>query len=296
MRYRQTKFAEPGYIPKIRGYARVSHKSQYDEGKSIADQEARVHAYIKMRSLDDTFGNAVWDKMYVEPRAQSAYSRPFINRPAGRQLWEAIQPGDHIVADKMDRMFRNIYDFCSCERLFAERNVRIHFVAYDGMSLDTGTATGRLMLNFFAVMAEAESDRIAERISLARKMTRARARHQGTGFPFFLRLRGAEGGKARGGGGVLVFKDWALPLMEKIRDAKDHGVGFHTQGVNGIYDILQEKGVKLPADRCDRIRIIRKMYFFYCAWIHAGKPNINAINFAQMISDYRQQLKEEKDE
>jgi len=287
VRYRQIKFAKGGYVPKIRGYARVSHKSQFDKGRSIADQEARIQAYIQLRQVDGVFNNAIWDKMYIEPRAQSAYSKPFMSRVAGSQLWEALQPGDHVVVDKLDRMFRNMHDFCTCEKFFGERGIRIHFVNFKGMAFDTGTTGGDFMIKIFALMSEAESDRIGERTALARKMLRAQSKHMGVMIPFFCTLRGAREGAKRGGGGVLVFKDWTLPLMKEIKQRYEAGEGFHKMGKAGMYNKMASLGIHMGADFRENVRKLRKMYTFYCAWMDCGMPNINTIQIMHMIRDYQ---------
>jgi DNA invertase Pin-like site-specific DNA recombinase len=268
----------------------VSHKGQYDRGTSIADQEQRIRAYIAMRAIDKTFGNAEWDKLYVEPRAQSAYSRPLFNRPVGKQLWEDLQPGDHIVADKLDRMFRSMHDYCSCEKFFAERGIRLHFVNFHGMSLDTGTSGGDLMIKFFALMAESESSRIGERVSLARASLRSASKHQGTTVPFFCSLHGS-GTKKRGGGGRMVLKEWAIPMMETIVTAKDAGIGFHRQGMSGVYEKLRSLGVVITRARCDNIKKVRQLYWFYKAWVDAGRPDVNTLKIGEFSKNYQLKIK-----
>lgn len=290
MRYKQVRFAEPGYVPKIRGYARVSHKSQHDKGNSIADQEARIQAYIKMRQIDGVFAGAEWHGMYIEPKAQSAYSRPFMSRIAGKRLWEDLNPGDHVVVDKLDRMFRSVHDFCSCDKFFGERGIRVHFVNYKGMSLDTGTWMGDFMIKLFALMAEGESDRIGERTATARQMLRVNGRHQGVKLPVFCELRGARPGAKCGGGGVMIFREWALPLMKEIKERKDSGEGFHAMGVKGIYQRLQALGVNIGTTPPEHLRVMRNMYWFYSAWMDCGQPNINTIKIRDMIYEYKRKL------
>lgn len=291
MKYRQRRFAPEGYVPRILGYCRVSHKTQHERGNSVKDQEDRIRRYIELRQLDeeDPLSKAKMHKIYIEPRAQSAYRREFSTRPAGKRVWNDIQPGDHLVVDKLDRMFRSIVDFCTCAQHFGEMGVRVHFINFLGLSMDTGSKGGMMFLQIFALMGEWESDRIGERVQLARAALRGQGKHQGARIPFFCRLIGSK--KRSGAGGKLIFKDWAMPAMEAIAKAKDGGVGFEVIGKSGMYDFLRKAGERVADTRPERIRKIRQLYWFYKAWVAAGKPDVNTINTGDLTRTYYQKHK-----
>src|SRR5688572_12888768 len=108
-RISQRFFPQEGYTPQVRGYARVSHKSQLDKGNSLLDQETRIKAYYDLRNLEpnSVFAGTEFDQVYCEPLAQSAYDKPFRMRPMGKLIYEQISPGDHVIIDKVDRIWRD---------------------------------------------------------------------------------------------------------------------------------------------------------------------------------------------
>lgn len=291
MRYKQIKFAPPGYIPRIHGYCRVSHQRQYEKGNSVKDQEARIMQYIELRKLDSSdpdFQSAVFHRFWTEPRAQSAYSRELRQRPAGAKLFDDLKPSDYIVVDKLDRMFRNTEDFLASRRYFAERGVGLHFVNFMGMSVDTSSTGGGMFIHMLAMMAELESDRIGERVSLARKARMAQGKHSGGAVPFFCYLQGGKNGKKSGSGGRLEFHQWALDIMPKIVQLHDEtGRSFEGIGKDGAWDFLA-KYINVPrGDRQNSVAIIRRLYWFYKAWDAAGKPDINTVKITDMVRSYK---------
>src|SRR5437868_15406316 len=85
-------------------YARVSTDRQTDEGHSLADQERRLRGHAQ------TLGVAV-GKMFIEAGVSAA--KRFEQRPKGAELLALVTPGDHVVATKLDRMFRSAADALS---------------------------------------------------------------------------------------------------------------------------------------------------------------------------------------
>jgi DNA invertase Pin-like site-specific DNA recombinase len=288
MIHKQRFFAEAGYQPLIYGYGRVSHKDQL-KGNSIPDQEARLQAYIQMRKLDEDgpFKGAKWEGMFAEPLAQSALTRPFRNRHMGRRLIELMRPGDHILVDKLDRFTRSAEDFFSMDRYFCERGIRLHILNLGGASLDSGTACGRVMLGVLVLSAEFESLLKGERVRDARARLRAAKKHSGVGFPIWCELVGSEGGKKRGGGGHLVLKPWAIPLMEKIKYLKE---------VEGLGKFTIAKAICLDRASPPEVMQMRpetflNMYWFHEAWNAAHRPDINELKFLEFIAKYKQERK-----
>lgn len=295
MRYKQIKFAPPGYTPRIHGYCRVSHKRQHDKGNSVKDQEARIRQYIELRKLDSNdqgFREAVFHKFWVEPRAQSAYSRELRQRPAGGKMVDNVEPGDFIIVDKLDRMFRSTIDFLASRRYFAERGVSLHFVNFMGMSVDTNSSGGGMLVHLLAFMAEMESDKIGERVSAAYKQRMLAGRHAGGAKPFFCDLEGGKPGKKLGSGGRLVFKPWAIEAMEKIVQLKDGSdKTFQRIGKEGFFDHLEKCGVGIQyEDPRNAIVPMKRLYWFYKAWVAAGRPDINTIKIMELVAAYKARL------
>lgn len=90
-------------------------------------------------------------------------SVPFAERLAGAELTAALQPGDHIIAAKLDRMFRSAEDAHSTVNRFKAMDVHLRLLDFSGDCSGNGVAT--LLLGVLSSVAQWERERIAERIS-----------------------------------------------------------------------------------------------------------------------------------
>lgn len=286
MKHKQRFFPPPGYIPRFYAYCRVSHKRQFDKGDSIESQEQRIRAYFEMKRLEEFHpcAKAEWGGVYAEPLAQSAYSKPFPSRPAGKELHNILKPGDHLCVDKFDRIFRDLEDFSIRRRWFKERGIRLHIVNFLGMCLEADSRGGDMMLSMFAVIAEAESMQLSQRISMARAARRASGRHGGTAVPYVCQcVDNAEGKKI---GGRLVFHDWAVPLFEKITQLREKQ-GMSWEKV--AWEVARFHHDKhLGPSRC------QDLYGFWKQWHAMGKPDINTISFIETTKTWWAKEREEK--
>jgi DNA invertase Pin-like site-specific DNA recombinase len=91
------------------------------------------------------------------------------SRPGGKQLvsvvaWKNVQ---HVVALKLDRLFRDAEDALRQTRAWDKAGVALHLVDLGGQTLNTTTAMGRFFLNMMAAFAELERNMIAERTATA---------------------------------------------------------------------------------------------------------------------------------
>ena len=76
-------------------------------------------------------------------------------------LWYA-EEGDTVVVCRVDRLVRSLIDVLNTVTLLRDRGVHMRSIA-DG--IDPATATGRMMLNMFATLAEYERELIVERVN-----------------------------------------------------------------------------------------------------------------------------------
>ncbi len=280
MRVKQLFFPEPGAIPRAYGYGRVSHRNQYEKGDSLVDQAIRVKAYYEMRQLDplSSLRGVEWGGMHDEPNAQSAFKRPFRLRPTGGKLWkEILKPGDHLIIDKLDRLFRSLEDFCSSIRFFEERGIGVHFVNFFGLSMDTECLGAWLIMNQFAMFSQLESMRISERVCSARQQRRINGRHDGASVPFFCVTVNCGDGKSMGGGGHLEFKPWAIPLMEAVIKMRHAGRRWCAITKSGLQHELVVNGKPVPCEKPLNRDQFRKLYWFYRAWTAAGRPDVTTL-------------------
>ncbi|MDA1131464.1 MAG: recombinase family protein [archaeon] len=145
-------------------YARVSSKRQAEEGVSLDAQVERLLAYAEFRGLElDS------DDIYIDDGISAAIH--LWSRPAGRKMRETIyqERVGHVLALKMDRLFRDVQDCLGSVDELRGIGVDIHILDQDGGTLDTSTSMGRFFLTTIASLAELERGQISERTKIAMK-------------------------------------------------------------------------------------------------------------------------------
>ena len=103
------------------------------------------------------------------------------DRPGLEACLKALRVGDTLVIWKLDRLGRNLKHLVDVVQGLHDRDVGLKVLAGQGASIDTTTANGRLMFNFFAALAEFERELIVERTVAG--LAAARARGRGGGRP-----------------------------------------------------------------------------------------------------------------
>ena len=99
-------------------------------------------------------------------------SRPFADRPEGAKLLARVQAGDTIIAAKLDRVFGSALDALSVLKDLKARGVALHFIDLGGDV--TGNGIAKLVFTILSAVAEAERDRIRERIVDVKRDQRSR--------------------------------------------------------------------------------------------------------------------------
>lgn len=135
------------------GYARVSTADQ-----TLALQEDALRAAGCARIWTDTASGAT------------------TSRPALDQLLEVLLPGDELVVWRLDRLGRSMSHLVSTVDALAERGVTFRSLTE---GIETGTATGRLVLGIFSSLAEFERQLIRERTVAGLQAARARGARLG---------------------------------------------------------------------------------------------------------------------
>jgi site-specific DNA recombinase len=145
-------------------YARVSSKRQAEEGVSLDAQVERLIGYAEFRGLElDP------EDIYIDDGVSAAIH--LWSRPAGRKMRETIyhERVGHVLALKMDRLFRDVQDCLGSVDELRGIGVDIHILDQDGGTLDTSTSMGRFFLTTIASLAELERGQISERTKIAMK-------------------------------------------------------------------------------------------------------------------------------
>lgn len=136
------------------GYARVSTADQA-QGVSLAAQEEKLRAYAF--ATGRPIGH-----VYVD----EALSGKNTSRPALTSLLDEVRHGRvaSIFVVKIDRLTRSIRDLCDIVELTAKHDCSLVSTAE---SIDTGTASGRMVLNLLGILAQFEREQISERTALS---------------------------------------------------------------------------------------------------------------------------------
>lgn len=142
------------------GYARVS---KADGSQSIDLQ------------MDEFIANGVSKKhVYVDHA-----SGKLDDRPGLEACLKALRKGDTLVVWKLDRLGRNLAHLVKLIDELNERDVALKVLKGQGATIDTTTASGKLVFGIFAALAEYERELISERTRAGLIAARARGRRGG---------------------------------------------------------------------------------------------------------------------
>jgi DNA invertase Pin-like site-specific DNA recombinase len=162
---------------KVYAYCRVSTAAQAEEGISLDEQQRRIDGQALAEGWTIT-------ERFVE--AGVSGSVPLGERPEGAKLLALVEPGDIVIAAKLDRMFRSALDTLNVIKDLQRRSVSLWLLDIGGDVSGNGIA--KLMLTMVSAFAEFERDRISERIKDAKAQMRAEGRSLGGKRPFGYRV------------------------------------------------------------------------------------------------------------
>jgi len=142
---------------KVAGYVRVSTEEQAASGLSLAAQHEKVAAYCELYDLE-----------LVEVIQDAGVSAKSLKRPGLQRALDLLSAGEveGLVIVKLDRLTRSVLDWQNLiDGFFGEKAGRQLFSVQD--SIDTRTASGRLVLNMLLCVAQWEREIISERTCAA---------------------------------------------------------------------------------------------------------------------------------
>lgn len=143
-------------MKKAVAYIRVSTNEQAKQGVSLEAQEARIRAYCEMMGLE---------LVYIAREEGVSASKPLSKRPEGARMLHIMKSEGacHVVALKLDRLFRSTVDALNQTQEWDKQNIALHLIDMGGQTVDTSSAVGRLFLTMTAGFAEMERSLISER-------------------------------------------------------------------------------------------------------------------------------------
>jgi putative DNA-invertase from lambdoid prophage Rac len=188
----------------VYGYIRVSTDRQADEGESLGTQQRQIEGYAMMIGV-------TLDRVYIE-RGVSG-SKPFGERQEGARLLEACQSRDAVITPKLDRMFRSSLDALNVLGDLKDHGVALHMIDLGGDV--TGNGISKLVFTILSAVAEAERDRIRERILDVKLNQRKRNRFLGGTVPFGWKV---------GEDGALIEEPEQQATIRKILQLRQDGL------------------------------------------------------------------------
>jgi DNA invertase Pin-like site-specific DNA recombinase len=215
---------------KVYGYARVSTTQQAEDGESLKVQQRQLQGYATMHGL-------AIDRIFVE-RAVSG-SVPVTERPEGKALFALLAKDDTVIAPKLDRLFRSALDALVVVEDLKRRGVALHLLDLGGDI--SGNGLSKLFLIIAAAFAEAERDRIKERVSQSKADQKARGRFLGGTVPFGFRRAGEDGE-------LLVRHEAEQEAIGEIKRLKAQG-----KALRAISEALRAKGHRISHEGVSRV-------------------------------------------
>jgi putative DNA-invertase from lambdoid prophage Rac len=223
--------------PQVYGYIRVSTVQQM-EGASLAEQERQIRG----RCLSGS-DQGPWELAQLFVESGVSASIPLAERPAGAQLLAVTRPGDHIIASKLDRMFRDAIDALSTIKRFREQGVHLWLLDFPGDCSGNGIAT--LLVGVLASVAQFERERIAERIAEGKLQQRREGKHQGGARPFGFAVAPRKAGDKGAPDLVPIPEEQAaITLMREMRA---------THTLRKIAETLREQGHAISYEGIRRV-------------------------------------------
>jgi putative DNA-invertase from lambdoid prophage Rac len=213
----------------VYGYCRVSTQQQAKDGESLLVQERHINGWCMQEGL-------TLERMFVEKGVSG--SIPINDRPEGVLLWSLLRRGDTVVAAKLDRLFRSALDALQMVQWLKDHGVSL--VLGDLGGDISGNGLSKLFLTIAAAFAEAERDRIRERVTQVKADQKTRGRYLGGKVPFGFEI---------GSGGDLVPIAAEQSLIEEARGMRAAG-----KTLRSIQAVLSSvHGRKLSLDAINRI-------------------------------------------
>jgi DNA invertase Pin-like site-specific DNA recombinase len=120
------------------------------------------------------------------------------DRPGLAACLKALREKDTLVVWKLDRLGRDLRHLVNTVHELTSRGVGFKVLTGHGATIDTTTASGKLVFGFFAALAEFERELIVERTRAGMAAARARGRNGGRPYKMTaakLRLAMAAMGK-----------------------------------------------------------------------------------------------------
>ena len=124
---------------------------------SLNQKEAIAKAY------QDQCPGVPWGAFFEDPEASVLL--PLAKRKAGRQLVRQLQPGDHVLATRLDRLFQSLEEAKAYLTTWNHQGIHVHLLDCAGVPTSTPEGSA-LLLHTLAACADFQRSRIREPLAL----------------------------------------------------------------------------------------------------------------------------------
>lgn len=137
-----------------------------------------IFGYARVSTIDQNLDTQLeaLEKQGCHKIFKDKVSGTSISRPALDEMLAQLREGDTVIVAKFNRLGRNTTHLINLVNNFAQKGIK--FRALD-FGIDTTTPTGRLMLTFFAALAEYERECILEKTRAGQLLAKAKGKHVG---------------------------------------------------------------------------------------------------------------------
>ena len=239
------------------GYARVSTQEQAVEGVSLSQQEEAIRGYATLKNFT-LEGGGPPDATGVFVERGVSGGTPLIERPEGRKLAALIRSGKvgHVVATKLDRLFRSAADSASWVAELDKHGVSLHLLDLGGEAVDTSTTSGRLVVNVLSSVAEMVRGTIKDNTRNAMRFKASRGEYCGGDPPYGFRIADPKADPI-----MLVEVQAEQHAILLARELRRSGLSYRNVG-----DVMFKGGIKPRGNGPWPVETIRRM-----TWQESGR-------------------------
>lgn len=168
-------------------------------------QLAQIKTYCTLKRLD-----------LVEVIAESVSAKILLSkRPQGGKLARLVERGiRHVIAIKLDRLFRDAIDALTTTQEWDNAGVELHLT--EQPIFNTGGSMGRFVLTMFAGFAELERNMISERTSAALGMKRKKGEKTGGTVPYGFSVKD----------GLLTLDPSEQTILGRLKSLREAGMSY----------------------------------------------------------------------
>jgi len=188
----------------IVGYIRVSSEEQTKSGLSLENQGRKIGAFAESQDLKV-------DRI-LRDESKSAKN---LNRTEVQEIIEGVKAKriGRVIIYKLDRLTRSVRDLAYILELFEKYDATLSSVVE---TLDTASASGKMVVHIIGAIAEWERGVISERTKAALDVKRGRGERISGIIPYGFRLNGKK----------LTPDPVEHPVLERILKRRGEGAGY----------------------------------------------------------------------